>query len=357
MIRTIFGIAIMIVITVSLVVYSSIKNIGETSKVVIHTYETIDNLNSLNLTIVQFESATRGFLLSDKDNYPNSSVYNQQILSKLDQLKKLTFSSPQQTQKLLKLSPIVLKRVQILNQLIDLKNRNSFNASKDIDKVLSGSGLMQQIDKLIDDIKEMEKELLEERRQTELSYSKSSFSLFLLGLILSILLLSTAFYLIRRELKIRRKAENQLEAILDHSMTLIFLKDLEGRYIIVNRRFEELFNTTNKKVKGKTAYDLFSKEVADSVTRHDSIVLSSKSPIQFDETSFIGDIKRNFISIRFPLLDVDGNIYAICGMSTEITERQKKEDEIKELNIAMAHNIAELQIVNKEIEAFSYSIS
>lgn len=356
MIRIIFGVAVLIVITVSLVIYGNIKNIGETNKIVVRTYEVIENLNSLNLLLVKFESSQRNFIISGNNDYSESTINTEKVFNKLDYLKKIIYDREQQ-KNLKLLETLIIDLNKSINNLFNLKKDNKFDLSKYNSEAALEKDLMSDISNLTEKMKQYETILLKEGEKEKLTYSKVSFLLFLSGITLSILLLSTAFYLIRKELNIRKKAENQLEAILDHSTNIIFLKDLEGKYIRVNRKFNEIFNKDNKKVKGKTAYDLYSKEVADSVTRNDSIVISSKSPIQFDETNYVDNVKHNFISIRFPILDVDGNIYAICGMSTEITERQKKEDEIKELNIAMAHNISELQIVNKEIEAFSYSIS
>src|SRR5262249_20172922 len=63
--------------------------------------------------------------------------------------------------------------------------------------------------------------------------------------------------------------EAQLRAILDHSVSLIFVKDLEGRYLRVNRKYEELFGLKYEDLKGKTDYDCHAKEIADAFMAND----------------------------------------------------------------------------------------
>lgn len=60
-----------------------------------------------------------------------------------------------------------------------------------------------------------------------------------------------------------RESEAQLQAILDNTTAVIYLKDLQGRYLLINRYYELLFHVTKEQIVGKTDYDLFPKEKAD----------------------------------------------------------------------------------------------
>src|SRR3990172_3135026 len=66
---------------------------------------------------------------------------------------------------------------------------------------------------------------------------------------------------IKKQTDMLVESEERLRTIMDSSTAVIYLKDLEGRYIIVNKRFEELFHLTNEKLKGKTDYDLFPEDI------------------------------------------------------------------------------------------------
>jgi PAS domain S-box-containing protein len=125
------------------------------------------------------------------------------------------------------------------------------------------------------------------------------------------------------------ESEARLHAILDHSNAVVFLKNLEGRYLLVNRQFAKLFGLSCEEILGKTAYELFSKEVADSSSADDRKVLATGGQLEFEDTAEQPDGTHTYISRKFPLLDPEGRCYAICGIATDITERARNEKAIK----------------------------
>jgi PAS domain S-box-containing protein len=128
-----------------------------------------------------------------------------------------------------------------------------------------------------------------------------------------------------------RRSEAQLRAILDQSITAVFIKDLEGRYLRVNRRCEVLFGMTEAEVKGKTNYDIQAREIADALRANDQAVIAANTPLQFEERVVAVDGPHDFISVKFPLRDEGGRSYAVCGIATDITERKQVEAEREEL--------------------------
>lgn len=123
------------------------------------------------------------------------------------------------------------------------------------------------------------------------------------------------------------RSERRLQAILDNSTAIIFLKDLQGRYIMVNRMFEKLFNTTFENVKNKTAHEIFPKEIADTYAANSQQVISSGMPITIEETVLIAGSAFTYIAVLFPLFDDDGIPNSICGISTDITALKQAEME------------------------------
>ncbi|MBI3910058.1 MAG: PAS domain S-box protein [Armatimonadetes bacterium] len=124
-----------------------------------------------------------------------------------------------------------------------------------------------------------------------------------------------------------RESEKRLQAILDNSTAVIYLKDTQGRYIFINRWFETVFNTSREQVAGQTDYDLFPKEMADAFRANDQNVLEAGAPLEIEEAAPHQDGIHTYISIKFPLYDSTGVPYAVCGISTDITERKRAEEE------------------------------
>jgi PAS domain S-box-containing protein len=176
----------------------------------------------------------------------------------------------------------------------------------------------------------------------------------------------THFVAIQRDVTERRRiedalrnSEGQLRSILDNSTAVIFVKDLAGRYLRINRLYEALFGVTEAEVKGKTDHDIHAKEVADAVRANDREVIAANRPLQFEEQVVTDDGQRQYISLKFPLYDDSGRPYGVCGIATDITERKRAEGALKmseeRLNIAM--HAGGIGMVDWDIRADSLSWS
>jgi rsbT co-antagonist protein RsbR len=118
-----------------------------------------------------------------------------------------------------------------------------------------------------------------------------------------------------------------LRAILDNSTAVIFVKDPDGRYLLTNRRFENLFHMTREQILGKTDYEIIPAEIADRVRANDQAVIAANGPIEIEEVVPSDDEPHTYISIKFPIYDANGALLAVCGMATEITDRKRAEEE------------------------------
>ncbi|MGH2404947.1 MAG: ATP-binding protein, partial [bacterium] len=125
------------------------------------------------------------------------------------------------------------------------------------------------------------------------------------------------------------RQEGRLQAILDNSPAVIYLKDLEGRYVLVNSRFETLFHTTCEAVLGKVDHDLFPPVLAQMYRENDAKVIESGGPLEAEEIAVVDGATRVYSSIKFPLRGAAGEPIALCGISIDITERKAANEEIK----------------------------
>jgi diguanylate cyclase (GGDEF)-like protein/PAS domain S-box-containing protein len=126
-----------------------------------------------------------------------------------------------------------------------------------------------------------------------------------------------------------RTNEEQLRAITDNSTTVIFLKDLAGKYIHVNRQYERLFHVSNAAILGKSDHDIFPMDMADINNMHDKMVLQSGDLLEVEELMPHDDGMHTYISAKFPIRHNSGEIYAVCSISTDITERKQAEEDLR----------------------------
>lgn len=124
--------------------------------------------------------------------------------------------------------------------------------------------------------------------------------------------------------------EKQLSAIMDNAGSAIQLKDVEGRFIHVNSVFEDLFHIDEAAVIGKSAGDFFPQPIAEALIRNDQLILQTGQLQSFEEKVVIDGFERTYLSTKFPLKTALGETYAVCGISTDITERRLADDALRE---------------------------
>ncbi len=126
-----------------------------------------------------------------------------------------------------------------------------------------------------------------------------------------------------------RESETRLQAILDNVAAVAYLKDAQGRYLLVNRRWADLFSVTKEAVVGKTDHELFPAPIADAFRANDRMILESKRACEIEEVAPHSDGLRTYISVKAPLFDAEGSPYGLCGISTDITERKETETALR----------------------------
>jgi PAS domain S-box-containing protein len=146
------------------------------------------------------------------------------------------------------------------------------------------------------------------------------------------------------------ESQQQLQAILDNSPAVIFVVDKQNRHLLSNRSYENLLSTTNKQLIGKSIYDVWGAEFADAYATVNKQVLDQCLSIETEEVAPLEDGLHTYLVNKFPLLDANGVPYAVCGISTDITERKRTEQKLEQLT-------TDLKRSNQELEQFAYVAS
>lgn len=146
-----------------------------------------------------------------------------------------------------------------------------------------------------------------------------------------------------------QESRRLLQAILDNSPTMIYVKDLNGRYLVVNRRFAQMCHVAEGDVAGKTDFDIFPADLAAAMRALDARVVAN-GRASIDEETVPNDEElvhgapalRTYLSVRSPLLSHTGNAFAVCGIATDISERKEVESRLRAqlARLSLLHRIS-----------------
>ncbi|MDX1763919.1 MAG: PAS domain S-box protein, partial [bacterium] len=129
-----------------------------------------------------------------------------------------------------------------------------------------------------------------------------------------------------------RERTREISNILKYTPAIVYLKDTEGRYLLINSRFENLFGVDLDQVRGKADREIFDLDTAQQFELNDKEVLERKAPLQIEERVPVGKAFHVYISVKFPLFDDDQKIIGLGGISTDITDLKKAQDQLRQMS-------------------------
>ncbi|MFS2004170.1 sensor domain-containing diguanylate cyclase [Duganella sp. CT11-25] len=125
----------------------------------------------------------------------------------------------------------------------------------------------------------------------------------------------------RSELDELRESDRIFRALLDHAPVLISTKDLQGTVTMANRHFEILDGFDPASFVGSNVFDLFPREIAEQLWHNDRRAALEQRAIREEESVYHRDkTLHTYATVKFPLFDARGEVYATCAVSTDITE-------------------------------------
>jgi len=122
----------------------------------------------------------------------------------------------------------------------------------------------------------------------------------------------------------------QLQSIIDHMPAVVYAKDIDGRYLLVNTGFEELLDSNRDDIVGATDADLFPSDLVETFRRNDERVIRERKIIEFEERAPHAHGPNIYHSLKFPLFDRAGALYGTAGISEDITLRVRAEAAVSE---------------------------
>ncbi|MBD2429170.1 PAS domain-containing protein [Phormidium sp. FACHB-1136] len=126
-----------------------------------------------------------------------------------------------------------------------------------------------------------------------------------------------------------QKVQDQMMAILNELPAVVYTKDLLGRHTFVNKAFVDLFGCERSDIIGRINHEFFDAETAARLQENDDALIAQGILPPFEETVLFVDTPKTFLSHKFLLCYEDGQPYALCGISTDISERKQTELELQ----------------------------
>ncbi len=121
------------------------------------------------------------------------------------------------------------------------------------------------------------------------------------------------------------ESQKLLQDVIDNSPSLIYALDKEGHFVLANQKVESLFGVADGQLIGKTRSIALPPEIAEQHRNNDLQVIHSRQAQIFEEENLEADGKHFYLTHKFPIMNTDNQVYAVCGTSTDITERKQGE--------------------------------
>jgi PAS domain S-box-containing protein len=159
----------------------------------------------------------------------------------------------------------------------------------------------------------------------------------------------------------RRCADDSSELIdiIDEIGAVVCVRDADGHYLLVNRQFEQLYGVSREESLGRRHQDVF--PGSDTVIANDRKALTKSTPVQTQETVDQIDGPHSYFTVRHPVTGRADRAYAVCVISTDITDLMRAESEVRALIANLEQRVrdrtADLEASNRENQAFTYSAS
>jgi len=140
-----------------------------------------------------------------------------------------------------------------------------------------------------------------------------------------------------------RQTEQQFRDLFNNINSEIFIKNIDGEYIAVNDNFLAEAHKKSSEIIGKVDTEIYSEDKAEIYRQSDFTCLAADHAITTEDVVFKQNRKRYYSTVKFPLIDHEGEPYAICGISTDITDKKLAEQKI----IQQAHFDTLTQLPNR----------
>ena len=144
----------------------------------------------------------------------------------------------------------------------------------------------------------------------------------------------------------QKVTESYIRGLMDNTAAVVYLKDLDGRFLLVNRRYDVLFPHMKDACIGTASDRWFPPEVAARFAA-DAAVKRTLAPLSIEEEVPMAGTIRHYLTVKFPVFDADGQLTAVGGMATDITDLKIARSALEQ-NERVLHKLLDVQEHEKQ---------
>ncbi|HHZ4597630.1 TPA: diguanylate cyclase [Legionella pneumophila] len=361
LLNIIFIIALSLLLIINIISYNQVKNLIFASNWVSHTHEVIQTIDTCLYDIVEIESRQRFYLIRGSSSQLMADIDDMKstLQLNLDKLEQLTRDNPEQNKRIHRFIDLVKQRLNLLNQLVQLKGSGKLDTQEGYDLLNQSQDMSHQVKSLGQEIKSVELVLLSERNTGVVRWAVTSSFILISGGIASILFLTLAFILANIELSTRRKTELQnqntqirLKKIIESASDMIAAFGKDQRFITFNEAYQREF----KRLFDKSISINMSLEEAfnNAPENKKKLVQSWKESLQRDEETKNIEVNTEQEKAIYEMTSKliqngDNEIKGVVHSVRNITKRVQEHTELQESYEKLANGMKELQEKNEQI--------
>lgn len=116
-----------------------------------------------------------------------------------------------------------------------------------------------------------------------------------------------------------------LQTVMEGTESYIHVRDLDGRYLYINKEYETVFQIKRENLIGQTIEDVFPPDLARKYRSAEQTVIATKTALRTEAMVQQKDGLHTYLVVRSPLINADGEVFGACGVGTDITQRKRDE--------------------------------
>ena len=357
------GVVLAILSLVAVVAISrrSGKQLQEATRAVTHTREVLEKLGDIAARLSEVESAARSFAISGKQSHL-SPFYTaaEAVPPQVDELKLLLRDDPSRLRSVTEIEPVIAKHLKVMKNMVELGDKNLFRGFGQRSLTDEGNKLMEQIRAAFSTVDKEQRARLDQEQMAVAAKAERVTMISLAGSVLAGVFILVCGACALRAMHGRGKAEEKLDRLLGSMPDALLIVNAEGKIVGSNAHTGKLFGYNDRELQGESMALLVPERFRKTQRQYYAAYFSqrgSRVPETTLELCGLHKDGREFpieVSTK-PLAAENGLV--VTSAIRDITERKQVEQQISRLNRELEHRAIELENANKELEAFSYSVS